>query len=115
MLMGRIRKKFKGLATSLRFEVIDGKFRRYPDHREVCLDNEKGQAEYKRRTMEMAERQDFICGRGDHRIITPTFDHSDTRGMGSARRDDRIADENGKLLNAASCWLCNGRAGSKRI
>jgi hypothetical protein len=114
-LMGRIKKKYKGLATSLRFEVVDNAFRRYPDGREVTLDNERGQEEYRRRTLLMAERQNWICGRGDHRIMVPTFDHSDTRGMGSARRDDRVSDSDGRPINAASCWYCNCSAGSKRI
>ncbi len=114
--MGRVRKKYKGLATSLRFEVVNDSFRKYPDGREVCLDNAKGEAEYKRRTMEMHDRQNGICSRGDHRIVAPTFDHSTNgRGMGSATRDDRIIDSDGHKINSCSCWLCNGRAGSKRI
>lgn len=115
-MMAFIRKKYKGLATSLRFEVVDNAFRRYPDEREVCLDNEKGEAEYKRRTMEMHDRQNGICSRGDHRIMAPTFDHSTNgRGAGGATRDDRIWNENHEPINSCSCWLCNGKAGSKRI
>ena len=113
--MGRVRKRYKGLATSLRFEVVNGTHRKFPDGREVCLDNEAGQEEYKRRTMEMHDRQNGICARSDHRIMAPTFDHSDTRGMGSARRDDRTIDSQGNWINACSCWYCNGKAGSKRL
>lgn len=110
----RFRTKRTGLKTSLRFEVIDERFKRYPDGREVCLDTKKGEAEYKRRTMEMYDRQDGMCGRGYHGIIVATFDHLDGRGMGSARRDDRTVDENGHPMNCCSCWICNGIAGSNR-
>lgn len=115
MFMGRLKKKLRNARTSLRYDVIDEAFRRYPDGREVCLENAKGQAEYHRRTMEMHDRQSGICARGAHRIMAPTFDHSDCRGMGSSRRDDRIVDEAGLWMNGCSCWFCNGKAGSKRI
>ena len=110
-----IKKKYKGLKTSLRYEVINGAFRRYPDGREVCLDTPKGEAEYQRRIHAMAQRQNYRCGRDDHRIVVPTFDHSDLRGMGGSRRNDAIVDLNGQPINRASCWLCNGKAGSTRI
>lgn len=115
LFMGRLKKKRKALAPSLRFEIVAESFRRYADGREVCLDTKKGQDEYKRRTMEMHDRQRGVCGRGEHRIIAPTFDHADTRGLGGARRDDRIVDSEGKWMNCCSCWLCNCRAGSTRI
>lgn len=113
IFLGRVRKKRKGLQTSMRFEIIDGTYRLYPDGRQVCLDTDKGQAEYKRRTLEMAERQNWICIRNPHRIDGPTFDHANGRGAG--KQDDRIWDEFGRPMNGCSCWLCNGMAGSKRF
>jgi hypothetical protein len=104
-----------GLRTSLRYELVDGAYRRYPD-REVCLENAKGKAEYKARTEAMRLRQHNICSRGTHLIVNPTFDHSTHgRGLGGGTRDDRIVDENGNEINSCSCFICNGAAGSKRL
>jgi hypothetical protein len=111
-----IKRKRKTAKTSLRYEVIDGKFRRYKDGREVCLDTEAGKAEYRARTWAMVRRQTGYCSRGRHVIRNPTFDHStNSRGMGGAKRDDRIVDEHGNQMNSCSCYSCNGQAGSKRI
>jgi hypothetical protein len=43
-----------------------------------------------------------------------TFDHSDLRGMGSSRRDDRIVFPDGTLTNVAAHRICNGLRGSRR-
>jgi hypothetical protein len=105
-----------GLRTSLRYEVVDGAYKRYPDGREICLPNAKGKAEYKARTEAMRLRQHNICSRGYHLIVNPTFDHSTrSRGMAGARRDDRIKDENGNEINSCSCFTCNGAAGSRKL
>ena len=106
-----------GLKTSLRYELVDGAYRRYHgDGREVCLDNAKGKAEYKARTEAMRLRQHNICSRGTHLIVNPTFDHSTRgRGLGGGTRDDRIRDENANPINSCSCFMCNGAAGSKRL
>ena len=108
-------KKRKTARTSLRFEVIDGKFRRYPDGREVCIDTEKGKAEYRERTMSMRARQLGICLECNHWMDEheTTFDHEDLRGMGGARRDDRIA-VGGVWTNRAVHLKCNSERGSRR-
>ncbi len=105
--------KLRSKKQSLRFEVIDGAFRRYPDGREVCLENEAGRKEYKLRTEIIRLRQYNICCRGTHLIINPTFDHERSRGMGGASRDDRTQDESGNPRNGCSCFTCNGKAGSR--
>lgn len=83
----------------------------YPDGREVIdIDLIAGNAEYRRRTEEMAERQGHRCPLCNSIMSEPTFDHEHSRGGG--RRDDRILVD-GKWQNAAVCWICNGRKGSK--
>jgi len=108
---------------SLRYELIcDGAVRRYPDGREVCRSTAKGRVEYKRRTLEMARRQQAVCGichdplrlmlDGNWNAASQvTFHHADGRGMGGARRNDSIAPETG---NCAAHWDCNGKQGSRR-
>jgi hypothetical protein len=80
---------------------------------------EAGRKEYRRRTIEMAERQNWLCAHPEcGKLMTTydlTFDHTDGRGMGGARRDDRIVDENGKPMNSAMHLECNLRKGSKRL
>lgn len=100
--------------TSLKWELIlDGAVRKYPDQREVCCDTRKGEEEYQRRIEQMSLRQHGICSRGPHLLRNPTFDHSTKcRGMGSAFRNDAIVDKNGEPINSASCYTCNGAAGS---
>lgn len=100
---------------SLRWEVVDGTYRRYPDGRQVCCDNVKGKAEYARRTEEMALRQGKKCCicRGPF-FDTPTFEHSKGRGMNAAHRDDRTKDERGSWMNGAAHSWCNGEKGSRR-
>jgi hypothetical protein len=81
---------------------------------EVCQRNPMGLAEYKRRTLEMAERQGgrcAICGfTFDGWLGQPTFDHEAGRCVG--KRDDRI-EINGEWRNAALHQACNGHKGSK--
>lgn len=93
----------------------------YPYGREVCEDNAAGLREYKRRIQEMSERQCDICPICSRRMseLDRTFEHEDLRGMGGARRDDRIwkEDEDGNKIpvNFAVHWTCNGVKGSRRI
>jgi hypothetical protein len=101
---------------SLRYELIlDGAVRRYPSGREVCCDTVKGKREYNRRVEAMALRQHGVCCLGHHLLKNPTFEHSIGRGLGAGHRDDRITDEDGRPMNGAACWTCNGEKGSRRL
>lgn len=86
------------------------------DGREVCnLKTVAGDREYKRRTFEMRTRQRNLCAIC-HSFMDEddtTFEHEDLRGMGGARRDDRIVIA-GKPNNFAVHGKCNGEKGSKR-
>jgi hypothetical protein len=61
----------------------------------------------------MAERQGWLCGLCGLLMSkeTVTFDHEFGRGMGGARREDRI-EIDGRRINAAVHFLCNGLKGS---
>jgi len=90
----------------------------YPDGREVCNQLTKaGRDEYKRRREAMRQRQNRVCGYCGKPITEKeaTFEHVDGRGMGGARRDDRIVDAFGKPMNLAVCLRCNSTKGSKRL
>lgn len=121
-----IRKRRKEKKRSLRYEVVNASFRRYPDQREVCLDTPKGWVEYIDRTSQMAERQNMVCGlEASGHCLYPgepmtfalggfrrrTFQHGDGRGIGGARRNDQI-DAPG---NCAAHYGCNSELGSKRV
>jgi hypothetical protein len=84
----------------------------FPCGREVCSASKAGQLEYQRRTELMYERDNGVCCIC-HQLIDvteyPTFEHKDGRGMGGARRDDRI--EN----NGVAHWECNSEKGSRRL
>lgn len=83
--------------------------------REVCQNNAAGDAEYKRRTLAMAARQKGMCALcGTPLGNDVTFDHEQGRGLGGAKRDDRIEVE-GRWQNAAVHWKCNGEKGSRRV
>lgn len=62
----------------------------------------------------MAKRQGGLCGLCGLPMTEPTFDHEFGRGMGGARRDDRI-EINGMWINAAVHWKCNGEKGSRAV
>ena len=114
-----IRKRRRSKKTSLRWTTtLDGAVRVYPNGREVCQSTEAGRLEYKARLQNMLFRQGHvccICGRVDHALGGPfTFEHSDLRGMGAARRDDRI-EIDGKPVNGAAHFWCNAVKGSQRI
>lgn len=98
--------------------------RTFRDGREVTQPNAAGYAEYSRRKYLMLERQGFKCAtqcsplcetRGNLGYLGPedaTFGHVDGRGMGGAKRDDRIM-KDGKPYNEAQCQYCNDMLGSK--
>ena len=86
------------------------------DGREIC----RNQAEYKKRTIAMAERQGWMCGCGCGRRMTmqtATFQHTDLRSGG--RRNDTIKpyrNVKGQWVQNEA-WLgdCNGQQGSVRV
>jgi hypothetical protein len=78
--------------------------------REVCSNSKAGQDEYRRRTADMYERDNGICCICDQPIDAqeyPTFQHTNGRGMGGSRRDDRIQ------YNGVAHWKCNSELGSR--
>lgn len=100
--------------NSLRYStILNGAVRVYPDGREVCQDSPAGWREYKRRVEIMVTRQRFkccLCGRRIS-VASATFEHQRRRGMGAAWRDDRVLDVEGKPVNGAAHWVCNGERG----
>jgi hypothetical protein len=105
--------------------LLDGAVRMFPGGREVCQPNRKGRALYRQRTIDMGRRQGMVCSicKDEKNLMSlaigfafsMTFQHDDTRGMGGARKDDRIVDENGNPINSAAHCFCNGRLGSRRL
>lgn len=107
--MRRVRKRFKPpdrnpLAV-----------KRYPDGREVCMQNDAGRAEYKARKMRMWQRQNGLCSLCPFPVSLEEcqFEHAEGRGMGAAHRDDRVVDENGTPMNSVCHPRCNSKKGSK--
>jgi hypothetical protein len=90
------------------------------DGREICQENAAGKAEYKARTLRMAERQNWICGvtmcGKPMSEATVSFEHVDKRGGG--RRNDTILlylNARGELAqNKAVHMACNFELGSRR-
>ncbi|MGA9668283.1 MAG: HNH endonuclease signature motif containing protein [Terracidiphilus sp.] len=83
-----------------------------PGSREVCnLKTAEGKRIYDERHKEAWVRDGRRCGICGHLISFEfsTPDHISPRGMGGARRDDRV--EN---LQASHFW-CNNRKGSRRL
>lgn len=92
---------------------------RFRDGREVCDKSPAGRAEYAKRTEDMRVRQDGRCGLQISRLCpkrmeagSATFDHEVPRSGG--RQDDRI-EVQGRPLNRACCWWCNGERGSRSL
>lgn len=115
-----LKRKAKKYGKSLRYELIlDGAVRKYPDEREICQNTFAGKQEYAKRLADMIYRQGKICcickKERDSLGLwgTWTFEHSDLRGMGGARRDDRT-EIDGKPVNGAAHFWCNAIKGSKR-
>ena len=100
--------------SSLRYStILDGAVLVYRDGREVCVNSKAGWLEYKRRVKVMWERQDrrcCLCGR-PLALGNATFEHQRRRGMGSAWRQDAILDSEGREINGAAHWVCNGEKG----
>ena len=88
----------------------------YPSGREVCQKNAAGEREYDNRTMQMLRRQGGVCCICGLYLseLEATFEHEDGRGMGGARRDDRI-EVDGKWQNGAAHPVCNTEKGSRRM
>ena len=92
-------------------------FRVTKDGREICFHRTtSGRQDYKARTLAMAERQGWLCGLCGLAMTreTVTFDHEFGRGMGGARRDDRI-EVNGWWFNAAVHYVCNSLKASRAV
>lgn len=100
-------------------------FKIFPDGRIVCdLKTKAGMDKYRGWVKDMLIRQGGKCGL----MITPqcrlnqgklpfgmaTFDHSNGRGYGGAKRDDRI-EVDGKPQNMAVCPFCNSAKGSRPL
>ena len=96
------------------------------DGREICSGSKDGRAEYKRRRLDMAERQDWFCGLCGQKMNPEdvTFEHVNSRGIGGSLRDDRIwitktdpVTGEVKMIphNLAAHYACNSKKGSKRI
>ena len=82
-------------------------FKTMRDGREICLNTPAGKEEYKQRTIQMYERDKFICCLcGQSIAYGYTFEHRDGRGMGGGKRDDRIA------RNGVAHFYGNARKGS---
>lgn len=95
----------------------------YRDGRETLnIRTVAGQKEYESRIAQMIDRQNGVCCLYGHIPDCPgrltldeaTFEHEDGRGMGGGRRDDRI-EKDGKRINGAAHFFCNGAKGSRRI
>lgn len=91
------------------------------DGREVCDKSAAGKVEYNRRKEVMWRRQHAICGlRISFRcpvfmtLEQATFEHQDGRGMGGAKRDDRI-EIDGEPYNMVACAFCNMEKGSRSL
>lgn len=87
-----------------------------PGGREVCHKSSPGRAEYMARKMQMAVRQQWLCGLCGLYMMREdvTFDHEHGRGMGGSKRDDRCIID-GKWHNAAVHMLCNTLKGSRHV
>lgn len=84
----------------------------FRDGREVCRNNEAGRAEYWHRKVAMWDRDRHLCCICNRIIVDvdeATFEHKDGRGMGGARRDDRIE------KNGVAHLACNSQKGSRRM
>lgn len=97
--------------------LYDGAVKKFPDGREVCLKTAGGKREYRDRTLAMRLRQHYACSFCGMAMLEEdtTFDHDIPRGFGGSRRDDRIVDDAGRMMNSAMHSWCNREKGSKRL
>lgn len=110
---------------SLRYEVIDDTYKKWPDGRLEALNTRKGRDWYREQVQIMVIRQNYVCGLVEHnaclhpeRLVLyegaeefrPTFEHWDKRGAG--KRNDSV---DPKTKNCAVHSICNGELGSRRI
>jgi hypothetical protein len=97
----------------------------FADGREVCdLTIKSGREEYRSRVKKMLSWQNGTCGlqineqckarRGRLSFEEAQFDHEVPRGMGGAKRDDRI-EIGGKRVSRAVCPWCNCLRGSRPV
>lgn len=104
----------QGDSSGLKFAKQKSVGKRNPRGREIVTG-----LEYRRRTIQMAERQDWKCGLcGKYMTMgNVTFEHTDLRSGG--RRNDTIEPyENARrkiVQNCAAHRECNGAKGSKRL
>lgn len=90
----------------------------YDDGREVLnIHVSAGEREYRKRTWEMHDRQNGLCCICGMRMLNGdvTFEHEAGRGMGGAKRDDRIVLPDGSWINGAAHGRCNVQKGSKVV
>lgn len=86
--------------------------RTYPSGREVCTNTKEGREEYRRRREQMYWRDKgecCICGEKIATLREATFEHTNGRGMGGSRRDDRIEH------NGVAHFMCNVKKGGSRL
>src|ERR1700735_2769172 len=87
-----IRKRRKVKKSSLRYEVIFGAIRRYPDGREVFQNNGKGIAERLRRKMELLLGESKCEACGAHvNDEESELSHRTGKGIGGSKEDSRMA------------------------
>src|ERR1700676_116092 len=87
------------------------------DGREICLQNDAGRHEYKRRKALMWQRQNGLCSLCSKPVslVECTFEHARGRGAAGGNRDDRIVDENSQPINSICHKICNSRKGSRHF
>lgn len=101
-------------------------FREFADGRIVFnLNTKKGRDAYKENVRLMFERQGRRCGltiseqckerKGKWPLAMMTFDHSQCRGMGGAKRTDVIVGNNKENINMAVCIWCNSLKSSRPL
>lgn len=101
-------------------------FREFADGRIVYdLTTKKGRDAYKDNVKTMFERQGKRCGliisqqckerKGKWPLSFMTFDHSQCRGMGGAKRTDVIVNDKGEWTNMSVCMWCNSLKSSRPL
>lgn len=94
------------------YEIVGDAFKRYRSGREVCLKTSAGKREYCKRREFMYYRDNKICCLCELEILCleeATFEHTGGRGVGGAKRDDRVK------FNGVAHLICNQRKGSMSL